>query len=269
MKICEIMTPSIFSISSDQSVSRASEMMNELKVGSLIVIDHGAVSGIITSRDIRTSHPNRIVADAMTPDPVCISSDRFIWEALKRMDEHQIERILIMDDGRLVGLVTREAAKMKVSEFVDTLTGLYRAPYIQYIGEEFLKNRQPFHLLFVDLNDFGLINKRYGHPFGDDVIRAFAAEASMNLTEGRDFLCRYAGDEFVMISLADETEIGKFRELFSNSIVVQDIPVPASVGHINGYGEPDFFTLSFREILHRASMLSTHLKPSASAKSSG
>ena len=266
MKVSEIMASSVYTVSSDKSVSYAAERMNEWKVGSLIVVDHGTVMGIITSRDVRSSHPNRIVADAMTPNPICTSPDRFIWDALNIMDRHEIERILIMEEDKMVGLATREAIKMKVSEFMDPLTGLYRAPYIQYAGEEFLKNRQPFHLLFIDLNDFGQINKRYGHPFGDDVIREFSNRAAAEVVEDRDFLCRYAGDEFVMITLADESEVEHFIRLFSQPIVINNISVSAAVGHVNGHREPDFFTLSLREILSRASVLSTSLKVAAMAE---
>ena len=133
MKVSEIMASSVYTVSSDKSVSYAAERMNEWKVGSLIVVDHGTVMGIITSRDVRSSHPNRIVADAMTTNPICTSPDRFIWDALNIMDRHEIERILIMEEDKMVGLATREAIKMKVSEFMDPLTGLYRAPYIQYL----------------------------------------------------------------------------------------------------------------------------------------
>ena len=69
MKVSEIMASSVYTVSSDKSVSYAAERMNEWKVGSLIVVDHGTVMGIITSRDVRSSHPNRIVADAMTTKP--------------------------------------------------------------------------------------------------------------------------------------------------------------------------------------------------------
>ncbi len=257
MKVSEIMTSSVCTITSDKSVFYASERMNECRVGSLIVVDHGKVMGIITSRDVRSSHPNRIVADAMTSDPVWISSDRNIWDAYKVMDEHQIERLIIMDEGKLAGLVTRETIIMKLSEYMDPLTGLYRAPYIQYTGEEFLENKVPFHLLFIDLNDFGKINKLYGHPFGDDVIRKFAEQVTAMADQNRDFLCRYAGDEFVIITLADEEQVARYIDMITQPIFINSVPVAAAVGHVNGYREPDFFKLSLRELLEKASLLST------------
>ncbi len=261
MKVSEIMTCSVYTVSSDKSVSHASELMNEWEVGSLIVMDHGIVEGIITSRDVRSSHPNRIVADAMTPNPVGISAEIFIWDALKVMDQYRVERLLIMEEDKLAGLVTREAIRMKLSEFMDPLTGLYRAPYIQSIGEAFLRKEQPFHLFFIDLNGFGEINKRYGHPFGDDVICEFSSRMASLVIEERDFLCRYAGDEFVMITLADEVEIDRYIQLFSRSVVISNVAVSAAIGYVNGLEEPGFFSLPFREILSKASLMSTSAKP--------
>ena len=261
MKVSELMTTSVCTVSSDTSVLQAAELMNEQEVGSLVVMDHGTVSGIVTSRDVRSSHPNRIIADAMTPDPISVSSDTLIWDALKLMDRHRIERLLVIDGYKLAGLVTREALKMKLSEFSDPLTGLYRAPYIQSIGEMLLQKKQPFHLLFVDLNNFGEINKRYGHPFGDDVILEFSGKVSSLMKEERDFCCRYAGDEFVIISLANEAEIRRIIPLLSRTVVIRNVAVSAAVGHVNGHAEPDFFSLSFRDLLGKASLMSTSAKP--------
>lgn len=260
MKVSELMTSPLCVVSSDKSVAYAAELMNEQNVGSLIVMDHGTVVGIITSRDMRSAHPNRIVADAMTPDPISVSSETFIWDALKVMDKHRIERLLVMDEDKLAGLITREAIKMKISEFVDPMTGLYRAPYIQSVGESLLSKKQPFHLLFMDLNDFSEINKRYGHPFGDDVIRGFSARLLAVVKGDRDFLCRYAGDEFVMITLVERPEVDRYIRLFSTPFVINNIAVSAAVGYINGWEEPWFLSASFREILRKASLLSTAAK---------
>jgi diguanylate cyclase (GGDEF)-like protein len=231
--------------------------MNEWGVGSLIVEDYGSVSGIITSRDVRSTHPNRIVADAMTPNPINVPPSWFIWDALKIMDKHNIERVLIMEENHLLGLLTREAVRMKLSEYLDPLSGLYRAPYIQSLGESFLANNHPFQLLFIDLNGFGEINKRYGHPFGDDVIKEYSDLAVSLVVEDRDYVCRYAGDEFVIITTADEETVDRIVERVANPVDINGVSVSAAVGRLNSKREPEFFSLTFRELLSRASLLST------------
>jgi len=49
----------------------------------------------------------RSVRDWMTPNPITASRETTLPEAYKLMTEHQIRRLPIMDDGRLVGIVTR------------------------------------------------------------------------------------------------------------------------------------------------------------------
>lgn len=257
MKVADIMTASVHTISSERSVAFASEKMNEWKIGSLIVVDHGEVQGILTSRDIRSSHPNRIVADAMTPAPVSVKPDDDIWHVHSLLQTHEIERILVMENGEMKGLVTREEIMRKLSESMDAHTGLYRAPYIRYVGEELLKQERPFHLIFVDINDFGQINKKYGHPFGDDVIRLLSQKLASLVDEKSDYLCRYAGDEFIMISLAGEERVNHCLQAMTKPLVVDQVEVSVAVGYVNGWEEPHFFACSLRDLIRKASLLSS------------
>jgi diguanylate cyclase (GGDEF)-like protein len=265
MKVAEIMSSPVHTVSSDRSVNYVSNLMNELKIGSLIVVDHGKTMGIITSRDVRSTHPNRIAADAMTPNPISISYDSFIWDALKVMMHYQIERLPITKDEQVVGLVTRDTLKIKLSEWLDPLTGLYRAPYIHIIGEDLLEKRECFQLLFVDLNNFGMINKLFGHPVGDDVILGYA-EKLKSLSEEGDFLCRYAGDEFVMITFRGDDSSSLLAQLLSQSIIIDDIEVSAAVGLINNTCDSEFFSSSFRDLVSRSSLMSTSVKQTQISK---
>ncbi|GED70259.1 diguanylate cyclase [Brevibacillus reuszeri] len=260
MNISEIMTTSINTITSGKSVSYAAEQMNESNTRWLVVIDHGVVMGVVTSRDVLSAHPNRIVADAMSDHPSCLSADLTVWEAHSYLQEKNRDVALIMNGEQLIGLLTKEAVRMKIAEYVDPLTGLYEAPYIQYIGEQFLKESIPFHLLFIDLNDFGQINKLHGHPFGDDVIRRYSSVLASLASEQGDHLCRYAGDEFVMISTAEEEQIQRGISLLTQPTHIRNVKISAAVGHVNGYEEPDFFSHSLRDLMEKASLESSAAK---------
>jgi diguanylate cyclase (GGDEF)-like protein len=258
MKIADLMSTPVHSVSSDRSVKYVSNLMNELNTGSMIVVDNGIIVGITTSRDVRSSHPNRIIADAMTSEPYSISSDAFAWEALKVMEQHRIKRLLVKDDNNVLGIVTRETLKINLKELIDPLTGFYRAPYIQTIGENLLAERISFQLFFIDLNNFGEINKLYGHPVGDDIIQGYADRLRSLTTDG-DFLCRYAGDEFVIITLRGES-IYTLLESLNQEVTIKDIQVSASVGSIDEKKESDFFSIKFRDLISKASLMSTSLK---------
>ncbi|TMV52859.1 CBS domain-containing protein [Paenibacillus mesophilus] len=260
MKVGELMSSPVQSVSSDKSVRHASELMARLEIGSLVVQDHGSLVGILTSRDVRQSHPNRIVADAMTRKPVSVPVDSFVWDALGTMERLRIERLLVTDNDRVCGIITRDTIRIHLSELQDPLTGLFRPAYVQAIGEELLRRRERFHLLFIDLNDFGEINKRYGHPVGDDLIKGFA-DKLLTLATADDYLCRYAGDEFVIVTVRPEASFQQLVDVLREPQIIEDIPVSMTVGTVSGQYEPGFFSYSFRDLISKASLLSTSLKP--------
>jgi diguanylate cyclase (GGDEF)-like protein len=106
---------------------------------------------------------------------------------------------LSLDIGRLRQLVVK-----------DELTGLYNRRYFhQRLDEEcsrWKRHKRPFSLMMADVNDFKEINDHYGHPLGDRVLVEIAGILSASIRE-IDIVCRYAGDEFVII-LPDIEEEG-------------------------------------------------------------
>lgn len=259
MKLAELMTSPLRTVSSGKSVLHAAALMAEHRIGSLAVMDNERIVGIITSRDVRAAHPNRIVADAMTPDPVTAAADCFAWEALAAMENEDIERLIVMDGRQAVGIVTREAIVSRLAEWKDTMTQMYRSPYLHAIGEDKLHKRLPFQLLFLDLNRFGEVNKQYGHPVGDDLIRGYA-EKLKTLFGDDDYLCRYAGDEFAAITTRPDVEVKQIIDNLSSPISVGPASLTASIGWLNDSREPDFYRLPFRELVSRASLMSTRAK---------
>jgi two-component system, cell cycle response regulator len=84
----------------------------------------------------------------------------------------------------------------------DALTGLHNYRYFrEALGQEVERCRRynmPLSLLFLDIDDFKHINDTLGHQQGDDIIR----EVGVILKGGirlADLLCRYGGDEFVLL----------------------------------------------------------------------
>lgn len=259
MKVADVMSTPLRTVTSGKSVNHACTLMAELRIGSLAVVDNGRIVGIITSRDVRAAHPNRIVADAMTPDPIVVADERFAWEALSVMENEGIERLIVTDKEQAVGLVTREAIVSRLAEWKDNMTELYRSPYIHAIGEERLHKRLPFQLLFLDLNRFGEVNKRYGHPVGDDLIRGYARKLK-SLFGDEDYVCRYAGDEFAAITTRPDDDVREIIDSLSNPISVGPASLTASVGWLNDSTEPEFYRLSFKELVSKASLMSTRAK---------
>jgi diguanylate cyclase (GGDEF)-like protein len=91
-------------------------------------------------------------------------------------------------------------------------------------------------LIFLDLDDFGKVNKTYGHQVGDEVLR-LAARSILNTVEGRGITFRRGGEEFVVV-LRAQNDLGLvaegIRRNFANiPLIVSDtlqICITASLG---------------------------------------
>jgi len=84
----------------------------------------------------------------------------------------------------------------------DALTGLYNYGYfkeaLHYEVEKSRRYKTPLSLLFLDIDDFKRVNDTLGHLKGDKIMRQVAAILKKGIRQA-DLLCRYGGDEFVML----------------------------------------------------------------------
>jgi diguanylate cyclase (GGDEF)-like protein len=94
----------------------------------------------------------------------------------------------------------REA--LRTQSVRDALTGLYNRRYLEEILEREVRRAtrasQSLGVLMIDLDHFKNFNDTYGHDAGDAVLR----ETGASLTKGiraEDFVCRFGGEEFVVI----------------------------------------------------------------------
>lgn len=80
----------------------------------------------------------------------------------------------------------------------DPLTNLYTRSNMESRLRYKLKSLEPFTVMIIDMNDFKQINDSFGHAEGDCVL-VKAAEILTRSTNIEDMICRYGGDEFLMI----------------------------------------------------------------------
>lgn len=89
---------------------------------------------------------------------------------------------------------------LKYQASYDRLTGLYNRTFLQDQAKNALSStdKLSFALLFIDLDRFKNINDTLGHSFGDQLLQLVARRLMENLPE-RSFLCRFGGDEFILL----------------------------------------------------------------------
>ena len=88
-----------------------------------------------------------------------------------------------------------------------------------------LERRLPCSLILCDIDHFKSVNDTYGHPAGDDVLKAFAKLLKTNCRPG-DLVARYGGEEFVMLCAdCDNATAARRAEELRRSL--SQLPQPA------------------------------------------
>lgn len=109
----ELMSPHPIRLPSWAQVAEAARKMNDAHVGSIVVEDDGKLCGIVTDRDVTI----RAVAQGLNPstttlaqicstEVVTLSPDDDVEHAIDVMREHAVRRLLVVDGGRAVGIVS-------------------------------------------------------------------------------------------------------------------------------------------------------------------
>ncbi|NLM97001.1 MAG: CBS domain-containing protein [Halanaerobiaceae bacterium] len=123
MKLKELMTTDVYSVTPDSSIKETAELMRKINVGSIPVCEGRKPVGIITDRDIvirnvaGNGNPNTPVRQIMTENPVCGTPEMSDDEAMNLMAEKQIRRLPVVEDGQLVGIVS--LGDLAVNEMTD------------------------------------------------------------------------------------------------------------------------------------------------------
>lgn len=106
-------------------------------------------------------------------------------------------------------LVADTHNKLAAEASTDTLTGIANRRYLmRYATNEILRAQRysrPLSLLMLDLDRFKEVNDRYGHSWGDEVLKA-AAAATQTVLRSTDLLGRYGGEEFAVLMPETTTE---------------------------------------------------------------
>ncbi|HZO96657.1 MAG TPA: CBS domain-containing protein [Gaiellaceae bacterium] len=132
MNVREIMSADVTCISPTDTVLSAAKLMRERDVGALPVCTEGELVGIVTDRDIAvryvaTGLGDDRVAAVMTPQVFTIAPDDPLERAEALMAQHQVRRLPVCEDGRLLGILcqadlARHASHEEVGTLVEAIS---------------------------------------------------------------------------------------------------------------------------------------------------
>lgn len=144
------------------------------------VVERGSVAA--ASIGVRGQAPARTLRDALCE-----------IDALRSINGHLVQQI--------AELARREAQAQQQADR-DGLTGLYNRRKMMDLLETSVSDAQEQNnrvgVLFIDLDGFKGVNDTHGHAAGDKLLTTVSSRIAARARTG-DFVCRYGGDEFVVI----------------------------------------------------------------------
>jgi CBS domain-containing protein len=113
LKVGDVMVREVITVEEDSTVKEAVDIMNEFQIGSLIVLERGKATGIVTERDFlrrviagAKDVVNTKVKEIMTTPLVVVEPSTDLEEAVKLMLKSKIKKLAVVDANKLVGIVT-------------------------------------------------------------------------------------------------------------------------------------------------------------------
>jgi CBS domain-containing protein len=124
IRVNEIMSLNIAAVTTETTIQDTAQLMHEKRTSSVLVIENESLEGIITERDMVA----RVVAqgvplsspasEIMTPNPITISRFAYYYEAISLILLKGIKHLPVMEDSKVVGIVTLSDLLRKKSENV-------------------------------------------------------------------------------------------------------------------------------------------------------
>lgn len=111
-KVRDIMTPAPVGVYYDQTIGEAARIMRDTQVGAVLVVNDGALSGLVTDRDLvlrglaEGYGPESPVGPLCSGDLIGVAAEADLLQAEQLMREHAVRRLPVVNDGQVVGIVS-------------------------------------------------------------------------------------------------------------------------------------------------------------------
>ena len=130
--------------------------------------------------------------------------------------------------------LSRKLATVQVQSLHDALTRLHNRRALDDALPTLLRNamrtQEPISVLFIDIDHFRYFNENYGHESGDIALKAVAQALSSCVRRPLDFVCRWGGEEFVILLPHTSEE--------SATLIAQKVLAAVREIQLNNHGDP-------------------------------
>ena len=118
---------------------------------------------------------------------------------IDKLEDDENLHVIVLSD---ITTLQKRSQKFEKRANIDSLTGAYsRAKFNNLFHSEFsrsIRYLNPLTVLFIDIDNFKIVNDTYGHDIGDKVLKKFANLISINCREF-DVFARWGGEEFILM----------------------------------------------------------------------
>jgi diguanylate cyclase (GGDEF)-like protein/PAS domain S-box-containing protein len=177
------------------------------------------MTGLETRTELRLpNNPSRYLDLRVTPlfdDDQTLSGRLVIFRDVT--DRKEVEKDLRHAMDRMqtqlieIGLLQSQLREQAIR---DALTNLFNRRYLEETLERELaraaREVYPLCIVMMDIDHFKNVNDTYGHEAGDLVLKTLGTMVTSQSRQG-DFVCRYGGEEFVLVMPNISTEVAKER----------------------------------------------------------
>lgn len=218
-------------------VLTARHIMEGHNIRALSVVQDGAVLGCVTLARLVDAPDMDPIEGYVEPAGPLVQAGTPVRKVAELFVREHVDHAAVVQGERFVGMVTSNLLLRELGRSWDPLTHLPWSDRLREWGVESLKQGKEICIIFVDLNDFGHYNKRYGHIVGDHVLGRVARLLKDSLDMRTDVLVRYGGDEFA---------IGTTRTLEEAELLMDALKARMPEASIPEASEPVTFSLGLR-----------------------
>lgn len=219
-------------VNPDHMVSTALHLMRGHRLSTLGVVESGRFLGIVNLERLLRAPELEPLARHIEEADLVLQASTESKRAAALFVHEDVTQAPVLQGEKFLGILTSNMLLEELSRSWDPLTNLSWSDRLREWGVERLKAGREIAILFLDIDDFGSYNKKYGHIVGDRILQYLADLLRQFATAEEDVLVRFGGDEFAVGLDASREEAEALRaelEALVEQVELDGLAEPVSV----------------------------------------